>query len=70
MDLDEYNASLMPGFLLFGNKILALIKPLIMFAGPDIIVLLTLVNVKYLKYFFSLRIVCVVALSARHKSSS
>jgi hypothetical protein len=45
MDLDEYNASLMPGFLLFGNKILALIKPLIMFAGPDIIVLLTLVNV-------------------------
>jgi len=70
MDLDEYNASLMPGFLLFGNKILALIKLLIMFDGPDIIVLLALVNVKYLKYFFSLRIVCVVALSARHKFSS
>jgi len=56
--------------MLFYNKILALTKPLIMSVGIDIVMTLTLVNIKYSKYFFSLRIVCVVALSARHKSPS
>jgi hypothetical protein len=43
----------MLGFVLFGNKILALLEPLIMSVRPDIVVTLALVNVKYSKYFFS-----------------
>jgi len=69
LDSSEYNASLMPCFVLFGNKILALLKALIMSTRPDIVVTLDLVNVKYSNYFFSLRIVC-FALFTRHKSSS
>jgi len=37
----------MPSFVLFGNKILALLKFLIMSTEPDIIITLALVNVKY-----------------------
>jgi len=70
LDSSEYNASLMPCFVLFGNKILALLMALIMSTKPDIVVTLDLVNVKYSNYFFSLRIVCVFALFARHKSLS
>jgi len=45
LDLSEYNASLMPCFVLFGNKILTLLKPLIMSTRLDIVVTLDLVNV-------------------------
>jgi len=56
--------------MLFYNKILALTEPLIMSVGIDIVMTLTLVNIKYSKYFFSLRIVCVVVQFAKHKSPS
>ena len=68
MYLLEYNASLMWNLIPYGSIILALPKPAIRFLVSDMVLTLPLVKVKIKKYLLSQRIVCVVALSARHTS--
>jgi hypothetical protein len=60
LDLEEYKASSVQNFVLFGNMIFALLEPSIRFDEPDIVLTLALFNIKYLKYFLSLRIMCIV----------
>ena len=68
MDLLDNKASLIINVVPPDNIIFALPEPSIKSAGPDIVLTLASTNVNYEKYFLSLRIVCVVALSTRHSS--
>ena len=60
MDLLEYNASLIWNLVPFGSIMFALPEPLIKFAVPDMVLILTFINVKSKTYLLSRRIVCVV----------
>ena len=51
MDLTEYKASLIWNIVPHGKIIVALPKPSIKFAGPDIVFTLASTNVMWEKYF-------------------
>ena len=59
VDLLEYNASLIWNLVPFGSIMFALSKPSIKFAIPNMVLILTFVNVKSRKYLLSRRIMCV-----------
>ena len=70
LDFLEYKASFIWNLVPFGNVMFALPKPSIKFIVPDMVLTLAFINVNSRKYLLSRRIVCVVAQSARHTSSS
>ena len=70
MDFLEYKMSFIWNLIPFGSIIFALPKPSTKFVVPDMVLTLVFINVNSRKYLLSQRIVCVVAQSTRHTSSS
>ena len=70
LDFLEYKASFIWNLVPFGRVIFAILEPLTKFVVPDMVLTLDFINVNLKKYILSQRIVCVVAQSARHTSSS
>ena len=70
MDFLEYKTSFIWNLIPFGSIIFALPKPSTKFVVPDMVLTLVFINVNSRKYLLSQRIVCVVAQSTRHTSSS
>ena len=70
LDLLEYKALFIWNLISFGSVMFVLPKPSTKVVVLDMVLTLAFINVNSMIYFSSRRIVCVVAQSARHTSSS
>ena len=70
LDLLEYIVSIIWNLVPFDSVMFVLLEPSTKFVVSDMVLTLAFINVNSRKYLLSRRIVCVVAQSMRHTSSS